>query len=76
MSHPTNKLAILYYRNSLNCIEALFNHPYFASYMDCIPFRTFTTVEQVVREYSEWMSGDVAWDIQVISLYLFQCRMY
>ncbi|KAG6369260.1 hypothetical protein JVT61DRAFT_15532 [Boletus reticuloceps] len=63
-SHPTKKPAVLYYRDSLDCIEALFNHPYFARHMDYVPFRAFTTGEKVVREYGEWMSGDVAWDIQ------------
>ena len=48
ISHPTKKPAVLYYCDSLNCVEALFNHPYFTDCMDYIPFRACTTVEKVV----------------------------
>ncbi|KAI6013426.1 hypothetical protein BKA83DRAFT_4500249 [Pisolithus microcarpus] len=47
-SYPTKSPAILYLHDSLKCIEALFNH----------------LVERVVREFSEWMSGDMAWQMQ------------
>ena len=76
MSHPTKKPAILDYCNSLNCVEALLNHPYFTNCMDYVPFCAFTTAEKAVREFSEWMSGDVAWDIQVISLNVLQHHIY
>jgi hypothetical protein len=48
-------------------VEALFNHPHFAREMDLSPYRLFTTAEQIVRLYTEWMSGDVAWEMQVRS---------
>ncbi|KAI6001429.1 hypothetical protein EDD15DRAFT_2158658 [Pisolithus albus] len=63
-SYPTKSPAILYFRDSLECIEALFNHPYYADHMMYTPFRVFTSAERVVREFSEWMSGDVAWRMQ------------
>ncbi|KAI6027982.1 hypothetical protein BKA83DRAFT_4490495 [Pisolithus microcarpus] len=47
-SYPMKSPAILYFHDSLECIEALFNHP----------------AERVVREFSEWMSGDMAWRMQ------------
>ncbi|KAI6037268.1 hypothetical protein BKA83DRAFT_4120792 [Pisolithus microcarpus] len=56
--------AILYFRDSLECIEALFNHPYYADHMMYTPFRVFTSAERVIREFSEWMSGDMAWQMQ------------
>ncbi|KAI6019279.1 hypothetical protein BKA83DRAFT_4056954 [Pisolithus microcarpus] len=62
--YPTKSPAILYFRDPLDCIEALFNHPYYADHMIYTPFRVFTTAERVVREFSEWMSGDVAWQMQ------------
>ncbi|KAI6033569.1 hypothetical protein BKA83DRAFT_4486662 [Pisolithus microcarpus] len=56
--------AILYFHDSLECIEALFNHPYYADHMMYTPFRVFTSAERVVREFSEWMSGEMAWRMQ------------
>ncbi|KAF8125582.1 hypothetical protein EV363DRAFT_1453678 [Boletus edulis] len=63
-SHPTKNPMVLYYRDSLECIESLFNHPYFVLHIDYTPFRLFTTAERIVREYTEWMSGEVVWQMQ------------
>ncbi|KAF8122006.1 hypothetical protein EV363DRAFT_1405252 [Boletus edulis] len=38
-THPTKQPVHLYYRDSLDCIEALFNNPLFASEMDLSPYR-------------------------------------
>ncbi|KAG6374246.1 hypothetical protein JVT61DRAFT_4259 [Boletus reticuloceps] len=62
--HPTKNPVVLYYHNSLECIESLFNHPYFMSHIDYTPFCLFTTAERMVREYTEWMSGEVTWQMQ------------
>ncbi|KAI6014163.1 hypothetical protein BKA83DRAFT_4062537 [Pisolithus microcarpus] len=62
--HPTTNPVQLYWRDSLECIEALFNHPFYAGKMDYSPFRVFTAAERVMRVYSEWMSSDGAWDLQ------------
>ncbi|KAI6015807.1 hypothetical protein BKA83DRAFT_4060711 [Pisolithus microcarpus] len=40
MRHPTTNPVQLYWRDSLECIEALFNHPFYAGKMDYSPFRT------------------------------------
>ncbi|KAI5983211.1 hypothetical protein EDD15DRAFT_2202285 [Pisolithus albus] len=62
--HPMKSPAILYFRDPLECIEALFNHPYFADHMIYTPFQVFTSAERVIREFGEWMSGNVAWRMQ------------
>ncbi|KAI5986321.1 hypothetical protein EDD15DRAFT_2174972 [Pisolithus albus] len=62
--HPTTNPVQLYWRDPLECIEALFNHPFYAGKMDYSPFRVFTAAERVMRVYSEWMSSDGAWDLQ------------
>ncbi|KAI6019438.1 hypothetical protein BKA83DRAFT_4057077, partial [Pisolithus microcarpus] len=64
-SHPMKSPAILYFHDSLKCIEALFNHLYFTDHMIYTPFQVFTSAKRVVREFNEWMSGDVAWQMQV-----------
>lgn len=65
MSHPTKNSIVLHYHNSLECIESLFNHLYYASHMDYTPFRLFTIAERIVWEYTEWMGTEVMWWMQV-----------
>ncbi|KAI5989502.1 hypothetical protein EDD15DRAFT_2171313 [Pisolithus albus] len=63
--HPTTSPVELYWRDPLECIEALFNHPFYAGKMDYSPFRMFTAAGRIMRVYSEWMSSDRAWELQV-----------
>ncbi|KAF8417310.1 hypothetical protein L210DRAFT_3428288, partial [Boletus edulis BED1] len=63
-THEMKQPIHLYFRDALDCVESLFNHPYFADKMDFTPFRLFTTAEHIVRMYTEWMSSDGAWDLQ------------
>ncbi|KIK16208.1 hypothetical protein PISMIDRAFT_82959, partial [Pisolithus microcarpus 441] len=64
-THPTKSPVTLYYHDSLDCVESLFNHPLFVQTMDYLPFRLFTTAERIVRVFTEWMSSDGAWDLQL-----------
>ncbi|KAL4062049.1 hypothetical protein V8B97DRAFT_2026969 [Scleroderma yunnanense] len=61
-------LVHLYFHDALNCMELLFNHPFFARKMDYMPFHLFTMAEHVVRVFTEWMSSDGAWDKQGTTL--------
>ncbi|KAI6008475.1 hypothetical protein EDC04DRAFT_2582048, partial [Pisolithus marmoratus] len=63
--YPMKSPAILYFHDPLDCIEALFNHLYYADHMIYTPFCVFTSAERVVREFSEWMSGDIAWQMHI-----------
>ncbi|KAF8438820.1 hypothetical protein L210DRAFT_853522, partial [Boletus edulis BED1] len=63
-THPTKQPVHLYYRDALECIKSLFNHPFFADKIDFMPFQLFTTAERVVRVYTEWMSSNSAWEMQ------------
>ncbi|KAH7905010.1 hypothetical protein BJ138DRAFT_1233543 [Hygrophoropsis aurantiaca] len=63
-THPTTQPVHLYFRDSLDCIESLFNHPLFRDHMDFSPFRLYTTAERLIRVYTEWMSSDGAWEMQ------------
>ena len=62
---PTKSPVRLFYRDSVECLEALFEHPLFHDKLDLVPRRVYRSAERLVRVYSEWMTGDVAWDIQV-----------
>ena len=57
----------LYYRNALDCVKLLFNYPLFTDNMDFSPYWLFTFGECDVRVYTEWLSSDSAWELQVSS---------
>ncbi|KAG1881763.1 hypothetical protein C8R48DRAFT_550766, partial [Suillus tomentosus] len=40
MSHPTKSPVVLYWRDPIECIAALFNHPLFHNYIDLTPRRS------------------------------------
>lgn len=55
----------VYWRDPIQCLQALFHNPLVADHLDMTPFREFKTAEKLVRVYTEWMSGDAAWEMQV-----------
>jgi hypothetical protein len=73
--HPTKNPVKLYYRDAIECLESLFGNPLFVDALQFAPFRLFTAAEKLVRAYSEWMSGDIAWEAQV-RLHSVLCRPF
>lgn len=69
-THPTKQPLHLYWHDPLDCIEALFNHPYFANELNLTPTHVYDTVDHTMQKYSEWMMGDTAWSMQVCTLLL------
>jgi hypothetical protein len=67
-THPTKSPIELYYRNPMECIETLFNSPLLADNMELVPYRVYKTSKKIMWIYSEWMSGDAAWEMQVVLL--------
>ncbi|KAG1834198.1 hypothetical protein EV424DRAFT_1532426 [Suillus variegatus] len=63
-THPTKQPLHLYWHDPLDCIEALFNHPYFANKLNLTPTHVYDTVDHTMRKYSEWMMGDTTWSMQ------------
>ena len=66
-NHEIKDPVYLYYHNALDHVKLLFNHPLFADNMDFSPYRLFTFSEHDVRVYTEWMSSDSNWELQVSS---------
>lgn len=64
-SHPTKRPVCLYWRDSLELLEYLLNNPMFADAMEFVPFRLYRTAERLCHVYTEWLSGDDAWEMQV-----------
>ena len=69
-THPTKSPVKLFYRDPLQCIESLLNSPLSADDIELSPYQVFRTAEKTVRVYSEWMSGDAAWSMQVCVILL------
>ncbi|KAF7343798.1 hypothetical protein MSAN_01960800 [Mycena sanguinolenta] len=61
---PTKKPLMLYYRNPVECVQALLSNPLIQDFIHYTPFRLWETAEKLMRVYTEWLSGDVAWKIQ------------
>lgn len=64
-SHPTKRPVYLYWRDSLELLEYLLNNPMFSDVMEFVPYRLYRTADHLYRVYTEWMSGDDAWEMQV-----------
>ena len=44
---------MLFYHDTIECIEALFGNPFFANSMQYSPFWVFETAEKLVHIYGE-----------------------
>jgi hypothetical protein len=60
-----NKPLYLFYRNPIEVIKALVCNPLVKNFIDFTPFHIFESAAKKTRIYTEWMSGDAAWSMQV-----------
>lgn len=67
---PAKHQLDLYYRNPLECIEALMQNPMVIDFIGYSPMRIYRSAARVLRVYNEWLSGSAAWDVQVKDLSL------
>ncbi|KAH7917570.1 hypothetical protein BV22DRAFT_1026118 [Leucogyrophana mollusca] len=58
--HP----ARLFYRDVLECTQALLSHPLFEQHISFIPRKVWMNSEQSMRRYDDWLSGNSAWEMQ------------
>ncbi|KAG2125087.1 hypothetical protein DEU56DRAFT_744061 [Suillus clintonianus] len=65
-SHPTKSPAVLYWRDPLECIATIFNHPLFHNHIDYTARKVYSTAQKPSRIYTEWMTGDHAWEMQSV----------
>jgi Plavaka transposase len=64
-SYPTKHPVTLYYRDPIDCLQSILSNPYFKDSLDFTPLRVFKTSEKLVRCYTEWLTGDATWKMQV-----------
>ena len=58
---------ILYYRDPLLCLQYLMHSPLVQDHILVLPFKLYESAAKTMRIYTEWLSGDRAWNIQVNS---------
>lgn len=61
----TTKPIRLFWRDGLEVAEWIFGNPVFANHMIFDPTRIYTNTSTGDREYTEYMTGDRAWENQV-----------
>ncbi|KAG2127501.1 hypothetical protein DEU56DRAFT_872775 [Suillus clintonianus] len=52
------------WKDPVECLESLFSNPLFHDQLDFVPHCVYTTSARLLRVYSEWLTGDSAWEIQ------------
>ena len=65
--YPTKNKIYLYYRDPVECLKSLLRSPLLKDHLNFTPRRLFENAdsEKLVRVYTEWLSGDAAWSMQV-----------
>ncbi|KAF9222828.1 hypothetical protein BS17DRAFT_836007 [Gyrodon lividus] len=71
-SYKMKSPLMLYWRDELEVIKYLFSNPVFAQCIDLTPYQEYEGQEHV---YSEFMSADLAWEIQPVQAIL-AARVY
>ncbi|KAJ7628187.1 hypothetical protein DFH06DRAFT_1141333 [Mycena polygramma] len=63
---PTKRPLYLFYRDPLECLEALLSNPLVADFIEFTPFKLWENAGKLMRVYTEWLSGNAAWDTQAM----------
>jgi Plavaka transposase len=74
--YPTKRPVTLYYRDALDCLESLFSNPIFNDHMDFAPYKLYKSADKLERIYSEWMTGDSPWEMQVLHAFFLFLLFY
>jgi hypothetical protein len=65
--YPTKKKLTLFYRDPLECIQSILHSPLMKDYIKFKPLRIFESASRAMRIYTEWLTGNAAWSMQVSS---------
>ena len=71
---PTKNPVVFYYRDPLECLQSLMQNPLFKDHISFCPFRLYESAAKATRTYTEWLSGDAAWFMQVRYLVFSESR--
>ncbi|KAF8220282.1 hypothetical protein L208DRAFT_1142380, partial [Tricholoma matsutake] len=62
---PMKKKLDLFYHDPLDCIQSILFNPSMKGHLQFSPLCIFDSTVRAMRIYSEWLTGDVAWSMQV-----------
>ena len=57
--YPVKQPLHLFYRNPIECLQALLSHPLFANHITFIPRKVWTCAVKLCRVYDEWLGKDM-----------------
>ncbi|KAF8547967.1 hypothetical protein OG21DRAFT_1489777 [Imleria badia] len=60
----TKRAVTLYYRDPIDCLQALLSHLFFEDHISFIPWKVWSIAARLVWLYNEWLTGDHAWELQ------------
>lgn len=63
--YPTKNQLVLFFRDPIECLESLLRNPLLKDSIQLTPFRLYETAAKTMRVYTEWLSGEAAWLMQV-----------
>jgi hypothetical protein len=63
--YSTKKPLQVFYRDSLECVRSIVHNPLVKDHLHFEPLRLFKTAEKLMRVYTEWRTGNAAWEMQV-----------
>jgi hypothetical protein len=63
--YPVKNKINLFYRDPIECLKSLMRSPLLKDFITFTPFRLYQTSAKLVRVYTEWLSGNAAWAMQV-----------
>ena len=69
--NPTKNNIILYYHDPILCLQYLMQSPLIQDHLSFTPFKLYKNAAKTMRVYTEWLSGERAWNIQVSPFFIF-----
>ncbi|KIK92374.1 hypothetical protein PAXRUDRAFT_34547 [Paxillus rubicundulus Ve08.2h10] len=61
--HSKNAIHLLYWQ-PIECLQAILRNPLLVPYISFVPRKVWTSTTKICQVYDEWLTGDLAWNIQ------------
>lgn len=65
--YPTKKTLTLFYHDPLECIQSILHSPLMKDHIEFKPLWIFESASRAMRIYTEWLTGNAVWSMQVRS---------
>ncbi|KAF8800625.1 hypothetical protein BYT27DRAFT_7216906 [Phlegmacium glaucopus] len=63
---PTKQKLFLYYQDPIDCLQSILHNLLVQDYIQFHLFQLFWSAEGAIQVYTEWLSGNAAWEMQRI----------